>query len=165
MAKPFIAARIPEALNKALEKHTSKKDGESRTEAIINALNAYLGQPLGIIENSPEVDRITDLEKRIVALEKKTGEAIQGNLLDKDDVIKTDNQTKSKSDKPVDSSDNKIDNSLLTHKQVAETTGMKYETVRSKYKTGNSMLVNGKTYTPTREQGNPRWKATDNKPD
>lgn len=159
MPKPFIAARIPEALNKALEKHTNKKGGESRTDAVINALNAYLGQPLGLVEGSPEIDRIAELERRVSALENNTGRAVQGNLLDKDSVINPDKETKNDIENRISgTSDKNTDNNLLTHKQISDLTGTNINSVRSKYRNDRKISKDDKTYTPIKIKNKPRWR-------
>ena len=104
-SKPFIAARVPEGLNKALEKHVDAT-GESRTAAIINALSSYLkwsdtdkGKPISA------GDRLSKLEDKIAELEK---------LLKKDKkkkepeqlVIGQDNNIDNSRSKAVDNTDN-----------------------------------------------------------
>lgn len=63
-ARPFIAARIPEDLNLRLEEH-SKETGETKTQALVNALAEYLGAP----SKQEEPDALKDLEQRVIALE------------------------------------------------------------------------------------------------
>lgn len=172
MPKPFIAARIPEALNKALEKHTNKKDGESRTDAVINALNTYLGQPLGVIKDNPEIDRIAELEKRVTVLEKESRVklvaegSVQGNLLDNKSVINSEKEDTSEKDQI--SSDNKVDNKIdnkvgttewLSNEEVVSLTGNKISTIRSRFKIGKVIEKGNQRLTPDNSiRYKPRWK-------
>lgn len=75
-AKPFIAARISEDLNQKLEEH-SKITGESKTQALVNALTNYLG--ISVDRKEGVDDRLKILEQKIVALEDFTKE-IKGDF-------------------------------------------------------------------------------------
>ena len=69
--KPFIAARIPEDLNKALTQHV-EESGLNRTEVIVNALVAYLKLPTSFTQGNKNGTRLDLLEERILNLEKIT---------------------------------------------------------------------------------------------
>ncbi|MBD0362295.1 MAG: hypothetical protein ICV55_05885 [Coleofasciculus sp. C3-bin4] len=79
--KPFIAARVPKGLYEALESH-SEATGESKTEAIINALGAYLGWTNDKAEQISISDRLSLLENRVDQLEQVIKEPRQTSLLD-----------------------------------------------------------------------------------
>ena len=69
-SKPFIAARVPEGLNEALEKHVDAT-GESRTAAIINALSSYLKwAEAGVDKTISAGDRLSKLEEKVADLER-----------------------------------------------------------------------------------------------
>lgn len=79
--KPFVAARIPESLNLKLEEH-SKATGESKTQALINALAAYLGFNPGSEVQETASDRLSVLEQKVAELERLVKEPKQFSLLD-----------------------------------------------------------------------------------
>ena len=68
VTKPFLAARIPEDLNTKLEEH-SASTGESRTQAVINALAGYLNFTPESKSEESAGDRLSLLEKKIAELE------------------------------------------------------------------------------------------------
>lgn len=67
MSKPFFSGRIPQDLLDAVEAHCSET-GESKTDVLINALSNYLKHPT---KTTPIEDRLSLLEDRVAALEKK----------------------------------------------------------------------------------------------
>ena len=173
--KPFIAARIPIGLEEALEKHT-KSTGESKTAALINALANYIGWSKEEETKPSASDRLSLLEKRIEKLEKLIQTPQQTNLLELSTVISDDNKIDKKLlDPPKKNqfkSDNKTDNIVIqniqktqsdklepmTHKEFATLTGMKLETVRSKYKTKQPTVEwQGKTFEPQKDEKAWRW--------
>lgn len=102
-SKPFIAARVPEGLNEALEKHVNDT-GENRTTAIINALSFYLKWS-DSKETKPNstVDRLSLLEKRVAALEDltKPSQSTQASqmelVIDSDNTDNSDNNNQTES--------------------------------------------------------------------
>ena len=110
--KPFLAARVPASLNDALEAHT-KSTGESKTDALINALAAYLGWSEDNVTKSSSSDRLSLLEERVRKLEEVTYKPRQINLLD----------IKPSEPEPVNTviiSDNAEDNNLVIISDNAE---------------------------------------------
>jgi len=79
--KPFLAARVPASLNDALEAHT-KSTGESKTDALINALAAYLGWSEDNVVKSSSSDRLSILESKVRELEEAIYKPRQTSLLD-----------------------------------------------------------------------------------
>jgi hypothetical protein len=79
-AKPFIAARISEDLNLKLDDYL-KITGESRTQAILNALSAYIGYSPNKEVGDSASDRLTLLEKKVAELESILKEPKQISLL------------------------------------------------------------------------------------
>jgi hypothetical protein len=175
--KPFIAARIPEELNQALSTH-SETTGESKTQALINALSQYLGvayaapdgaqvnaNPLGLLS------RVTRLEEIV---EKMQGaETIINSDNDTDNGLKRDDQTdntvvnldnanqpklEAERSQPAlfvmtsDNSDNDIDNTIIkgtvSTKDLAEMTGIKASTVKTRSNKGTTVEHNGIVYKP-----------------
>ena len=113
-SKPFIAARVPEGLNEALEKHV-EATGESRTTALINALSSYLKwSDSKEHKASSAVDRLSLLEKRVTALEEITKQDKDTQESQMEFAIKfdskqtnvTDNADKSDNKNPKDSGSN-----------------------------------------------------------
>lgn len=104
-SKPFIAARVPEGLNEALEKHVNAT-GENRTTAIINALSSYLKWSDSKKEkHDSAVDRLSVLEKRVTELEKLTKPNQSNQASQMELVISSDN----KENNSLDNTDN-LDN-------------------------------------------------------
>lgn len=68
VTKPFLAARIPEDLNTKLEEH-SASTGESRTQAVINALAGYLNFTPESKNEESAGDRLSVLERKVAELE------------------------------------------------------------------------------------------------
>ena len=132
-SKPFIAARIPEDLNNALDKHANAT-GENRTTTIINALSSYLKW------SSPEVkktisagDRLSLLEKRVKELEKLFQNNQKQQNIEKEPeksqqlVIVSDNESDNTSKTEVDNTDNKDKElSWMTSKEAHNLYGAKY---------------------------------------
>ena len=81
MAKPFIAARIPQKLADKLDERVEEL-GQGKTDIIVNALAQYLGCSIDVPEETRAVDRLvtvekelTELQDRVRALEKPTEKA------------------------------------------------------------------------------------------
>lgn len=149
--KPFIAARIPESLSLKLDEH-SKATGESKTQALINALAAYLGVSLADQDNEPATDRLSLLEQRVSDLERLIKRPQQISLFDS--PVEVDTAVPSTQAITDNNSDNDVDNTVqfpqqeggFTHREMAELTGMSYEAVRSKQKQGRTIRHDGKEY-------------------
>ena len=183
--KPFIAARIPIGLEEALEKYT-KSTGESKTAALINALASYIGWSKGEEAKPSANDRLSLLEERVKHLEKLIQIPQQTSLLELESVIKTDNKIDNNlSEAETDNSDNKViktdqeniidvvvnehkesdnkDNDvitrekLFTHKEVAEITGIPYNTIRKRPKANKVAEGNGRKFKPTRIGKTSKW--------
>ncbi len=165
--KPFIAARIPESLSLKLEEH-SKNTGESKTQALINALCAYLGYSPEGEEKESASDRLSLLEKKVEELEKLLREPQQISLLDLPEVLPKQAKPKTKADKITDNkSDNKIApdskpleeaKNGLNNREMSDVTGLKYEAVRSKHKNNRPITFNGKEYLPVKEGNFCKWR-------
>ncbi|MGD1857869.1 MAG: hypothetical protein ACFB2W_26835 [Leptolyngbyaceae cyanobacterium] len=184
--KPFIAARIPIGLEEALEKHT-KATGESKTTALINALGSYVSWSQDEKAKPSSTDRLNLLEERVEKLEKLIQAPQQTSLLELKPVIETDNNTDNKlSEAETDNSDNKVietgqeniidvvvnehkepDNNtdnivikeekLFTHKEVAEITGIPYNTVKKKPKANKTAEGNDRKFKPIRRGKISKW--------
>jgi len=118
MPKPFISARIPEAVNSAIDKR-SEQTGESRTDILLNALSNYLE---GDIKAPISVDeRLSALEEEFAQFKTELASPIQTTLLDNN----TDNNSDfgstihshSTSTASKDSSDNNNDNKFENRKE------------------------------------------------
>lgn len=161
--KPFLAARIPEDLDKLLQEHT-ESTGESRTDSLINALAAYLGWSNDEAHKPTNYDRLSWLEKRIDELEAEVYKPKQTNLLDvvqtqnnplrdmRSTVIKTDNK------KAVDTKPKSKSPGVLNNRQISDLTGIEYEAVRSRFKRGDLIEHDGQAYAPIRQGNNCRWR-------
>jgi methyl-accepting chemotaxis protein len=176
MAKPFIAARVPQKIEDKLIERV-QETGLGKTEIIVNALAQYLGCSIDVPEETRAVDRLVAVEKelaelqnRVRALEKPTEKTpspeIEGQrvlsfeTLSIDNTI--DNQTKNTETmaKIVEEvSDTQTDNSLLTHKQMAALSEIKYETVKGRYRKGLVIEWQGKQYNPVKDGKSPRWQT------
>lgn len=187
--KPFLAARIPYGLEKALEDHV-KSTNESKTQTIIKALGTYL--KWSEENSSPNAsDRLSKLERKVTELEKLLRTPQQTSFLDADPVIKrdinidnkTDNKKENSKSKPKISSvitediktDNKIvsgpileeENTaqLMTHKELSELTGISNNSVKAKPRSTNRIIKwEGRTFEVIQLEGKWRWKELfDNK--
>jgi hypothetical protein len=175
--KPFIAARIPEELNQALSTH-SEATGESKTQALINALSQYLGvahaAPDGAQVNSNPLSLLSRVARLEEIIEKMQGAEIvieidndTDNGLERDDqadntVISLDNANPPKveeersqpalfvmtSDNLDNNSDNTITEGAVSTKDLAEMTGMKASTVKTRSNKGTTVEHNGIVYKP-----------------
>ena len=157
--KPFIAARIPIGLEEALEKHT-KATGESKTTALINALGSYVSWSQDEKAKPSSTDRLNLLEERVEKLEKLIQAPQQTSLLELKPVIETDNNTDNKlSEAETDNSDNKVikEEKLFTHKEVAEITGIPYNTVKKKPKANKTAEGNDRKFKPIRRGKISKW--------
>lgn len=177
--KPFLAARIPYGLEQALEAHV-KSTNESKTQAVIKALGAYLKwSDEGSSPNAS--DRLSRLEKKVAELEKLLKTPQQTSFLDADTVIKKDIKTDNKKENPeprpkissVITEDIKVDNRtiteselkegnaarLMTHKELSELTGKKYSTVKARARSANRIIKwEGRTFDLIQLEGQWRWK-------
>lgn len=66
--KPFVAARIPEDLNVALDQFVSES-GKKRTDVIISALREYLKSPSDLSQIKTDEKRLDALEIKVARLE------------------------------------------------------------------------------------------------
>jgi hypothetical protein len=157
--KPFLAARIPHSLESALESHV-KSTGESKTQAIINALSAYLNwSENGGASNAS--DRLSLLEKKVAELENLLKTPKQTSLLDVEPidvkpVIKEAKQTDNKKE-PEGKEQAKIESSseLLTHRKMSDLTGINYNSVKS-HPEGKVIEWENRIFKTTKESD--RWK-------
>ena len=157
--KPFIAARIPIGLEEALEKHT-KSTGESKTTALINALGNYLGWSQDG-ETKPSVsNRLNLLEERVEELEKLIQTPQQTSLLE---LAPATNYNKNTKEYPTVTKNNNaekarmIEQKLFNHKEVAEITGIPYNTIRKNLKTDKIVEGNNKKFKLTRNGKTSKW--------
>lgn len=167
MPKPFASARIPETIDKAIKKHV-ESGTESRTDIIVNALNAYLDYPYKVAEGSPVGNRLDEVEKRLTALEKKLEQPIQGNLLDNSSVIKSEEEKNKNQPKNSSTTDNRVDNKSedkasntkwLSNREVESLTGMKISTIRGRFKHSKRIEKDSYRLTPDNSiKQKPRWK-------
>jgi hypothetical protein len=193
MAKPFIAARVPQVIEDKLNDRV-QESGLGKTEIIVNALAEYLGCSIDVPEDSRAIDRLvgveeelTKLRNRIIALEKSSNPAIQKELLldnnivneaditlkpeksSKQEIVQNnDNITDKKSEntnRTDGPSDISSDNKSLTHHEMSELTEMSFETVRGRYKKSTPIEWEGKQYNPVREGKRQKWQILDNKSD
>lgn len=179
MAKPFIAARVPQKIEDKLNERV-QETGLGKTEIIVSALAEYLGCSIEVPEETRAIDRLvaverelTELQNRVRALEKpieKTpGATIPGQQVlpfEDSSVDNTvDNQTENTETtaeiiKKV--SDTSFDNNLLTNRQISELTEMKFESVRSRHKKSTPIEWQRKRYIPVKEGKFQKWQL-DNK--
>jgi hypothetical protein len=177
-SKPFIAARIPEELNQVLNAH-SKTTGESKTQALINALSQYLevayiatDRPQASADSSSLLSRIIRLEEIIEQIQEAhvvieidndiDNKSIPDARSDNNTVISHDNTNQPKTGEEeiqsalfsinLDNVDNSIDNKrpegALSTKELAEMTGIKENTVKSKSQKETAIEHNGIAYKP-----------------
>ena len=152
--KPFLAARIPHSLEKALESHV-KITGESKTDSVIKALGSYL--KWSEAEEKPNAsDRLSKLEKKVAELESFLKTPQQTNLLDVKPVIEeakqADNKEKNEIEKQTKTKENSV---LLTHRKLADLTGINYNSVKSNPE-GRIIEWEGRRFKTTKRDG--RWK-------
>jgi hypothetical protein len=157
-AKPFIAARIPEGLRLKLEEH-SKATGEGKTQAIINALSAYLSFTPEEGNREGAGDRLSLLEMKVAELEKLMKEPQQISLLNLSPAPTL--KLEKREITSVNATDNKTQESArngLNNREMSEASGIKYETVRSKHKHNMPIAFNGKEYLPVKEGNSCKWR-------
>jgi hypothetical protein len=193
MAKPFIAARVPQRIEDKLNERVQETK-LGKTEIIVNALAVYLGCSIDVPEETHAVDRLVAVEKelselknRIAVLEKSSNPAIQKELLldnnivneadktlkpkksSKQEIVQNnDNSTDKKAEntnRAGGSSDINSDNKSLTHHEMSGLTGISFETVRGRYKKSTPIEWDGKQYNPIREEKRQKWQTLDNKSD
>jgi hypothetical protein len=129
--KPFIAARIPEELNHALNQHV-ERSGESRTETLISALEQYLNLTPSNKPQSKSATKIGSLEGRIARLE----EMILGKP-ESHSVIETDNKIDNASEDAYmleiciepNNADNTIDSSSIGNIQNSENNVIEFDNI------------------------------------
>jgi hypothetical protein len=133
MAKPFIAARIPQIVEDRLNER-SQESGLGKTEIIVNALAEYLGCVIDAPQETHAIDRLIAVEEelreiksRLEVLEKPIKEApipqIPGQGIIPFDAYKSDNVSDKQSEikltemiatRPEESqNDNKSDNEYV----------------------------------------------------
>ena len=181
--KPFLAARIPHSLEKALESHV-ESTGESKTQAVINALGAYLKWSENL--DSPDAsDRLSILERKVAELEKlldtnkQTGKPNRTPVIKEDItadnekglselatepvvVIKNENKSDNEKKPKTDKRKTKNTSGLMTHRDVANLTGLNYNSVKSNPE-GKVINWENRTFHATKESGRWQWKeAVDN---
>jgi hypothetical protein len=180
MAKPFIAARVPQKIEDKLNERV-QETGLGKTEIIVNALAEYLGCSIDVPEETRAVDRLvtvekelTELQNRVRALEKLTEKTtppeIEGQRvllfepLSVDNTV--DNQTESaeittESIKEV--SNKKPDNDLLTNRQISELTERHIKAVGSRHRRAQPIEWQNRRYIPVMNSNPNKWKL-DNTP-
>jgi hypothetical protein len=179
MAKPFIAARIPHVIENKLNERV-QASGLSKTEIIVIALAEYLGCSIDVPEETQAVDRLVAVEKKLAelqklvrALEKPTEKTpppeIEGQRVLSFEPLNIDNTVDNQTENTETTaeiirevSDISSDNNLLTHKQMAELSGMKLETVKSRYRREWTIEWQEKQYIPVRKDKLPRWQLVNN---
>ena len=154
--KPFLAARVPASLNDALEADT-KSTGENKTDALIIALAAYLGWSEDKKPKTSSSDRLSQLEERVRELEETVYKPRQTSLLEI-------SSSRPKTTSPVIKTDNVEDNitseeKFLTHRQIANMTGLNYNTVKAKpsQERGRTVEWEGRTFTPIKGKTGWKW--------
>lgn len=129
--KPFIAARIPEELNHALNQHV-EQSGESRTEALISALEQYLNLTPSNRPQNKFTTTIGSLEERIARLEEMIlGKPESRSVIEPDNII--DNTPKDVYVLEVciesDNADNAINPSHISNIQSSENDVIKFDNI------------------------------------
>jgi hypothetical protein len=110
--KPFIAARIPEDLNHALNQHV-EQSGENRTEALISALGQYLKFTPGNLSQNKAATKIDSLVERIARLEEIIlGKPEPRSVIDYDN--RTDNTLKDSCELEIRVKSDNADNTIIT---------------------------------------------------
>lgn len=181
MASPFFSGRIPQSLYDAIESYR-QQTGESKTDVLTKALAAYINLPLeekllSKIESVPELKslekRVALLEQAFTNLQKQESVALETiNNIPPGQMSFSDIQisegfpegfrNSSRLDNKVDNGDNTSvgsDAQILTHRQVAEETGMEFNTIKGRHLRKAALTKNGVCYTPIGKQGKPRWSA------
>lgn len=174
MPKPFIAARVPQILVDKLEEHV-KESGQGKTDIIVNALAQYLGCSIDVPEETRAVDRLVAVEKeltelkiRVGVLEKPTEKTpppqienqrvLSFETLSIDNTVDSQTENTEKTTEGIkEVSNTKPDNDLLTNRQISEVTGIKFETVRGRYKKSIPIEYQGKRYAPIKEGKFQKW--------
>jgi hypothetical protein len=176
--KPFLAARIPHSLESALESHV-ESTGESKTQTVINALGKYLKWSENL-ESPDASDRLSILERKVSELEKLLDANKQAENSDNSSVIKKDINFDNKVDsfkspaEPIaviknhSNSDNnknskieevkhKDTSVLMTHRDIANLTGLNYNSVKS-HPEGKVINHGNRSFHSTEESGRWKWK-------
>lgn len=169
-SKPFLAARIPEEINQALNEHC-KTTGESKTTAVINALREYLWIPSSKDEDSNASDRLATLEEKVAQLEQKLNSHIEVSAktipetTDTSvikDVIKIDNNLATTTDTEDTESQTVVENEvILTNRELSQLTGIPDSTIQKKNLKGQIIEHQGTVYKPVRVDNAPRWVKVD----
>jgi hypothetical protein len=184
--KPFIAARIPEELNQALNTH-SETTGESKTQALINALSQYLGvayaapdgaqvnaNPLGLLSRVARLEKIIEKMQGaeiIIEIDNDADNSLEREDQTDNSVISLDNANPPKAEEErsqpalfvmtSDNSDNNSDNTIIegavSTKDLAEMTGMKANTVKARSNKGTTVEHNGIVYKPVSKGTRGYW--------
>jgi hypothetical protein len=174
MAKPFIAARVPQKIEDKLNERI-QETGLGKTEIIVKALAEYLGCSIDVPEETRAVDRLIAVEKELAELQKRVGvlekpiEKAPDPKIPGQQVISfepfrinnaVDNQIENAetTDEVIEEiNDTDSDNSLLTNRQMTDLTGMKFESVRSRHKKSTSIEWQDKRYIPIKEGKYHKW--------
>lgn len=174
MAKPFIAARIPQNIADHLETRC-QQDNVGKTEIIINALAQYLGCSIENPIETNAIDRLATLEEKVKHLEALVNESYKAdNKTEKNndkrvvtqlEFVKSssDNSSEKDIDKKVGqlqkALDKESDNTLLASRELSELTSVKFSTVRSRFRRKQSFEHNGTLYQPVEGSKPQSWKA------
>ena len=180
MAKPFIAARVPQKIEDKLNERV-QETGLGKTEIIVNALAEYLGCSIDIPNETKAVDRLVTVEKelaelqnRVTALEKPIEKTLdtknpgqQVIAFEPPSVDNTfDNQTENTETTAEiikEVSDTSFDNNLLTNRQISELTEMHIKAVGSRYRRAQPIEWQNRRYIPVMNSNPNKWKL-DNTP-
>lgn len=151
--KPFLAARIPHDLERALEAHI-EESGETKTQLIINAIGSYIKWSAG--EDKPIAsDRLSTLEAKVAEIEKLIKTPQQQNLLDVEPVITKVKQTDNKTGKNKSGANDQ----LFTHRKVSDITGIGYNSVKSKPNSKNKVVEgNGRKFEVIKTNKGWKWR-------
>ena len=186
--KPFIAARIPIGLEEALEKHTkstgeskttalihalanyvgwsqdkkqkpSANDRLSLLEERIEKLEKLMQTPqqTSLLELEPVIDTDNKFDNKVQEPNSDNSDNTV-NKADQENIIET--LTNGNKEKEFDNTDNNVikEEKLFTHKEFSKLTGIKLETIRSKYKTKNPKVEwEGKTFEPKKFGKTWKW--------
>ena len=151
--KPFLAARIPHDLERALEAHI-EESGETKTQLIINAIGSYIkwsadgDRPIAS-------DRLSTLEAKVAEIGRLIKTPQQQNLLDIQPVIKDVKQT---DNKPTETESSRNDQ-LFTHRKVSDITGIGYNSVKSKPNSKNKIVEgNGRKFEVVKIDKGWKWR-------
>jgi hypothetical protein len=179
MAKPFIAARVPQRIEDKLNERV-QKTGLGKTEIIVNALAEYLGCSIDVPEETRAVDRLIVVEKELAELqnrvralekpiEKTSAPQIEGQRVLSFEALSADNTIDNNSENieaitkiTEEVTNTNSDNEPLTNRQISELTGFKLETVRTWHKKSISIEWEGKRFIPVKDGKRHKWQFVNN---